>query len=51
MFQNSNCFINDLKFEVQENNWRKMLDTYFDKAFKKIIISNKPAQKIDKSMK
>ena len=41
----TSCFENNLDFEVQANNWRKMLDNYFHKAFKKVRISNKQPKK------
>ena len=41
----SDCFENDLDFEVQATNWRKVLNNYFHKAFKKVRITNKPIKK------
>ena len=35
------CFDNDLKIEEQSTKWRKVLDSYFYKSFKKIRISGK----------
>ena len=35
------CFENSLKFEEQASKWKKLLNDYFHKAFKKIRISNK----------
>ena len=37
----SECFKNDLKFEEQASKWKKLLDEYFHKAFRKVRISNK----------
>ena len=41
----SNCFNNNLDFEKQARNWRKLLDKYFHKSFKKVRISRKPSKK------
>ena len=41
----SNCFNNDLDFEIQANNWRKLLNKYFHKSFKKVRISKKSSKK------
>ena len=37
----TNCFDNNLDFDVQSKNWRKVLDNFFHKAFKKIRVSSK----------
>ena len=37
----SKCFENDLNFEEQANNWKKVLKSHFYKAFKKVRVSNK----------
>ena len=37
----TNCFKNSCTFEEQSTKWREVLDEYFQKAFKKIRISNK----------
>ena len=41
----TDCFKNDFDFEVQAANWRKMLNNYFHKAFKKVRVTNKPIKK------
>ena len=41
----TDCFKNDLDFEVQAQNWRKMLNNYFHKAFKKVQVRNRPVKK------
>ena len=41
----SSCFENEHNFEMQSSNWRKTLDKYFHKAFKKVRISTKPSKK------
>ena len=41
----TDCFKNDLDFEVQAQNWRKMLNNYFHKAFKKVWVRNRPVKK------
>ena len=41
----TDCFENSLSFEEQAANWRKVLDCYFKKAFKKIRVTNKPRKK------
>ena len=38
----TNCFEDDLPFEIQAQKWRKCLNTYFHKSFKKVRITNKP---------
>ena len=38
----SDCFTNELPFEKQALNWRKLLNRFFHQTFKKIRISNKP---------
>ena len=43
----SDCFQNNLPFETQAMNWRKVLNKFFHKSFKKIRITNKPKE--DKS--
>ena len=37
----SKCFENNLKFEEQAAEWKKVLNEYFHKAFKKVRLSNK----------
>ena len=37
----SKCFENNLTFEAQAKKWRRVLDSFFHKSFKKIRISNK----------
>ena len=37
----TNCFNNDLSFEEQTRKWRQVLETFFQKSFKKIRITNK----------
>ena len=44
----SNCFLNDLPFERQAKNLRKVLEKFFHKSFKKIRISNKFKRSNDK---
>ena len=39
------CFDNDMEFEEQASKWRKVLNTYFHRAFKKIRISSKVKKK------
>ena len=41
----SNCFMNNLSFEDQATNWRKVLDTFFYKSFKKIRITKEVKKK------
>ena len=41
----TNCFANNLSFEEQSTKWRKVLDDYFHKAFKKIRVTNKQSKK------
>ena len=41
----SNCFNNESNFEVQAGKWRKVLDDYFHKSFKKIRVNNKIGKK------
>ena len=41
----SNCFNNEMDFEAQADKWRKVLNSYFHRAFKKVRISNKPSKK------
>ena len=36
----SKCFENDLNFEEQATNWKKVLNDYFHKAFKKVRIKH-----------
>ena len=36
----SRCFQNDLKFEEQAANWKKVLNDYFHKAFKRVRINH-----------
>ena len=43
----SNCFKNELEFEDQANQWKRVLKNYFYKAFKKVRVTNK--QKVKKS--
>ena len=43
----TNCFSNELDFEEQAMNWRKLLNDYFYKSFKIVRITNKPTIKID----
>ena len=38
----SKCFENDLPFENQASNFRKVLNKFFYRSFKKIRITNKP---------
>ena len=47
----TDCFKNDLEFEVQATNWRKMLNNFFHKAFKKVRITNKPIKKQSEVLK
>ena len=42
----TNCFDNELPFEEQATQWRKVLNNFFQKSFKKIRISNKPKKKM-----
>ena len=42
---NKFIIINKLSFEEQTTMWRKVLNDYFRKSFKKIRISNKPSKK------
>jgi hypothetical protein len=41
----SNCFKNDLDFEVQASNWRKTLDKFFHKSFKRVRITKRASKK------
>ena len=41
----TDCFTNNLSFEQQSTNWRQVLDNFFQKAFKKIRITNKQSKK------
>ena len=41
----SKCFENDMKFEDQALQWRKVLNSFFQKAFKKIRIKSKAKKK------
>ena len=41
----TDCFENELSFEEQASNWRRVLDNFFHKAFKKIRINHKPSKK------
>ena len=41
----TDCFKNDLDFEGQAKNWRKMLNNYFHKALKKVRVTNRPIKK------
>ena len=43
----SSCFANDLAFEDQAKNWKKVLKDYFFKSFKKVRVTNK--QKVKNS--
>ena len=42
----TNCFKDNLSFEEQSTNWRRVLNSYFQKSFKKIRITNKPKKKM-----
>ena len=42
----TNCFDNELPFEEQATQWRKVLNNFFQKSFKKIRISSKPKKKM-----
>ena len=41
----TDCFENELTFDEQASKWRETLEHFFQKAFKKIRISNKPNKK------
>jgi hypothetical protein len=43
--QFTSCFNDELPFEIQAENWRKLLDSFFHKAFKKVRITNRPRKK------